>query len=296
MACATRAFTRRRCVRRRGRRCSAGATITRSAWAASRRSRRRRPATARCGRTRWRRCRRFFGSTATRRRSSASATRCRCGKRARSDRSIAGRRARGSNTSTASSRAKRISGIPSIHEGTKLVEPPKTPEEGYHFMEDMTDRAIAWVRQQRLLAGDKPFFMYFAPGATHAPHHVPKEWADKYKGKFDQGWDKLREETFARQKKLGVIPAGLRANEAARRDSRVGSPDAGIQARAGPRDGSLRGILRVRRSPHRPADRRARSDQGARQHADLLHHRRQRSVGRRHAPGHLQRNASRSTV
>ncbi len=95
---------------------------------------------------------------------------------------------------------------PSIHEGTKIVEPAKTPEEGYHFMEDMTDRAIAWVRQQRLLAGDKPFFMYFAPGATHAPHHVPKEWADKYKGKFDQGWDKLREETFARQKQLGVIP------------------------------------------------------------------------------------------
>jgi arylsulfatase A-like enzyme len=95
---------------------------------------------------------------------------------------------------------------PSIHEGTKIVDPAKTPEEGYHFMEDMTDRAIAWVRQQRLLAGDKPFFMYFAPGATHAPHHVPEEWADKYKGKFDQGWDKLREETFARQKKLGVIP------------------------------------------------------------------------------------------
>jgi len=95
---------------------------------------------------------------------------------------------------------------PAIHEGTKVVSPPRTPEEGYHFLEDMTDRAIAWVRQQRLLAGDKPFFMYFAPGATHAPHHVPKEWADKYKGKFDQGWDKLREETFARQKKLGVIP------------------------------------------------------------------------------------------
>jgi arylsulfatase len=95
---------------------------------------------------------------------------------------------------------------PAIHEGTKMVVPAKTPEEGYHFMEDMTDRAIGWVRQQRLLASDKPFFMYFAPGATHAPHHVPKEWADKYKGKFDQGWDKLREETFARQKKLGVIP------------------------------------------------------------------------------------------
>ena len=95
---------------------------------------------------------------------------------------------------------------PSIHEGTKVVNPTKTPEEGYHFMDDMTDRAISWVRQQRLLAGDKPFFMYFAPGATHAPHHVPKEWADKYKGKFDQGWDKLREQTYARQKELGVIP------------------------------------------------------------------------------------------
>ncbi|MGA7873938.1 MAG: arylsulfatase [Candidatus Binatus sp.] len=97
---------------------------------------------------------------------------------------------------------------PSLHEGTKSVEPPATPEEGYHFMADMTDRAIDWVRQQRVLAASRPFLMYFAPGAAHAPHHVPKEWADKYKGKFDQGWDKLREEIFARQKKLGVIPEG----------------------------------------------------------------------------------------
>ncbi len=95
---------------------------------------------------------------------------------------------------------------PGIYEGTKPVEPEKTPEEGYHFTEDMTDKAIGWVRQQKALMPDKPFFVYFAPGATHAPHHVPKEWADKYKGKFDQGWDKLREETFARQKQLGVIP------------------------------------------------------------------------------------------
>ncbi len=97
---------------------------------------------------------------------------------------------------------------PSLHDGTRTIDPPATPEEGYHFMADMTDRAIDWVRQQRLLAASKPYFMYFAPGATHAPHHVPKEWADKYKGKFDQGWDKLREEIFARQKKLGVIPEG----------------------------------------------------------------------------------------
>ena len=73
-------------------------------------------------------------------------------------------------------------------------------------MDDMTDKAIGWTRQQKALAPDKPFFIYFAPGATHAPHHVPKAWADRYTGKFDQGWDKVREETFERQKKLGVIP------------------------------------------------------------------------------------------
>jgi arylsulfatase len=95
---------------------------------------------------------------------------------------------------------------PSLYEGTIPVEPKKTPEEGYHLMEDMTDKAINWIGQQKALIPDKPFFVYFAPGATHAPHHVPKEWADKYKGKFDQGWDKLREEIFARQKTLGVIP------------------------------------------------------------------------------------------
>jgi arylsulfatase A-like enzyme len=96
---------------------------------------------------------------------------------------------------------------PALYEGTTPVEPRKTPEEGYHLMEDMTDKAINWIGQQKALTPNKPFFVYFAPGATHAPHHVPKEWADKYKGKFDQGWDKLRGETFARQKKLAVIPA-----------------------------------------------------------------------------------------
>ncbi|HMC52954.1 MAG TPA: arylsulfatase, partial [Acidimicrobiales bacterium] len=97
---------------------------------------------------------------------------------------------------------------PSIYECTTPVEAPKSPAEGYHFTEDMTDKAIAWVRQQRSLATDKPFFMYFAPGATHAPHHVPKQWADRYKGRFDAGWDSLRQEILARQEELGVIPAG----------------------------------------------------------------------------------------
>jgi arylsulfatase len=95
---------------------------------------------------------------------------------------------------------------PAIYEGTTPVEPEKTPEEGYHFTEDMTDKAIKWARQQKSLMPDRPFFMYFAPGATHAPHHVPTEWSDKYKGRFDGGWDALREEILARQKELGVVP------------------------------------------------------------------------------------------
>ena len=96
---------------------------------------------------------------------------------------------------------------PALYDGTSPVEPPATPEQGYHLTEDLADRAVSWVRQQKALMPDKPFFVYFAPGATHAPHHVPKEWADKYKGAFDDGWDVQRERTFARQKELGVIPA-----------------------------------------------------------------------------------------
>jgi len=102
---------------------------------------------------------------------------------------------------------------PALYQDTVPVEPDRTPEEGYHFTEDMTDHAIDWIRQQKALMADKPFFVYFAPGATHAPHHVPKEWADRYKGKFDHGWDKVREETFARQKKLGVIPEDAELTE-----------------------------------------------------------------------------------
>ena len=87
------------------------------------------------------------------------------------------------------------------------VEPEKTPEEGYHLTEDLVDKAIAFVADTKQVAPDKPFFLYFATGAMHAPHHVPREWADKYKGQFDDGWDAYREKVFARQKELGVIPA-----------------------------------------------------------------------------------------
>ena len=95
---------------------------------------------------------------------------------------------------------------PGLYEGTSPIEPEKSPEEGYTLNEDLADRAITWVRQQQALTPDKPFFMYWAPGAVHAPHHVPEEWSDRYRGKFDDGWDVARERILARQKELGVVP------------------------------------------------------------------------------------------
>ena len=95
---------------------------------------------------------------------------------------------------------------PALYHNTTPIDPWGTPEEGYHLTEDITDRAIDWVRQQKALMPEKPFFTYFAPGATHAPHHVPTEWSDRYRGAFDEGWDVLRERTFAHQKELGVVP------------------------------------------------------------------------------------------
>ncbi|MFZ1084486.1 MAG: arylsulfatase [Terracidiphilus sp.] len=96
---------------------------------------------------------------------------------------------------------------PRIFNDTTPVEPAKLPQEGYHFTTDITDHAIQWLHQHDAVAKDKPFFIYYATGATHTPHHVDKKWIDKYKGKFDQGWDAIRKESFDRQKKLGVIPA-----------------------------------------------------------------------------------------
>ena len=95
---------------------------------------------------------------------------------------------------------------PFIYDGTHPVELPDDPD--YHFMTDMTDQTVAWIKYQQALAPDKPFFVYFAPGATHAPHHVPQEWIARWRGKFDQGWDRLREETLARQIASGVVPEG----------------------------------------------------------------------------------------
>ena len=156
-----------------------------------------------------------------------------------------------SSTSTASSAARRTSTRPRSTTDTLPVEPDRTPEEGYHFTEDMTDHAIDWIRQQKALMPDKPFFVYYAPGATHAPHHVPAEWSAKYKGKFDQGWDALREETLARQKALGVVPQD--AELTARPDG-----DPGLGRDAGRHEADLRapdGGVRRLPGAHRPSRR-----------------------------------------
>jgi arylsulfatase len=95
---------------------------------------------------------------------------------------------------------------PMVYDGTARVY-PNVEDPNYHFTNDMTDQALAWMNTQQSLTPEKPFYMYFATGATHAPHHAPKAYSDKYKGKFSQGWDKLRAETLERQKKLGVVPS-----------------------------------------------------------------------------------------
>ena len=115
---------------------------------------------------------------------------------------------------------KPINGLHLIYDGVTLVETPEDPN--YHFTTDMTNQAISWVRFQKALSPDKPFFMYYAPGATHAPHHVPKAWVEKYKGKFDQGWDKLRELTLERQIKLGIVPPGTQTCTKTSRYQRLG--------------------------------------------------------------------------
>ena len=86
------------------------------------------------------------------------------------------------------------------------VEPPATPEEGYHLTEDLADRAMSFIADAKQVAPDKPFYLHFCTGATHAPHHVSKEWADRYRGQFDDGWDAYRERTFDRQKQFGIVP------------------------------------------------------------------------------------------
>ena len=163
------------------------------------------------------------------------------------------------------------------------VEPEKTPEEGYHLTEDLVDKAISFIADSKQVAPNKPFFMYFCPGARHAPHHVPKEWADKYKGKFDDGWDAYREKTFARQKELGIVPKDA---ELSRHDPDVqdwntlSADEKKLYARMME---VFAGFLTHTDYPLRPPVRLPEVDRRVGQHADHVHLRQRRQRRRRTA-------------
>ena len=109
-----------------------------------------------------------------------------------------------------------------------MVDQPRTPEEGYHLTDDITDKALEFIRDAKAVAPEKPFFLYYAPGACHAPHHAPKEWIDKFKGQFDMGYEAMREQTLANQKKLGIVPgrhASCRRSTRSARPRRAPGPD-----------------------------------------------------------------------
>jgi len=112
-----------------------------------------------------------------------------------------------SSGSTASLARRRTIGIPNLVYDNHPVDQPKLPEQGYHLTEDLTDRRSSSSRTPKTVAPEKPFFLYYAPGAAHAPHHVSKEWADKFRGQFDMGYEAIREQTLARQKEMGIVPA-----------------------------------------------------------------------------------------
>ena len=162
------------------------------------------------------------------------------------------------------------------------VAPPRSPEEGYHLTVDITDKAIEFVQDAKSIAPDKPFFLYYCPGAAHAPHHVPKEWADKYKGVFDMGYEAYREVVFKRQKEMGLLPGqrGALADQslgrrdeprrqdvvAVRRGASVGLAQRGRETALPADGGGVRGVPEPRRSRARAAARPPGGERSARQH------------------------------
>ncbi len=242
---------------------------------------RRSRATPRCCPTRCRRWRRRSSSTATTPPSSASATKCRCGSRARSGRSTSGpRAAAASSTSTASSAARRTSGTPRSTKAPPRSRRPRAPEEGYHLLEDMTDKAIGWISQQKALAPDKPFFVYFAPGATHAPAPRAQGVGRQVQGQVRRRLGQAARGDLRPAEEAGRHPGGLPAHPAPQGRPGLGRHAGGVQAGAAPGDGGLRGLPGVHRPPRGTALRRHREARHLRRHARLLHHRRQRRLRR----------------
>ena len=149
------------------------------------------------------------------------------------------------------------------------IEPPH--DENYHLTEGMADEALRWLDDHQAYSPDKPFLMYWAPGAVHGPHHVAQEWADKYKGKFDDGWDAYRERVYKRQLEMGIIPEGTKLTE---RDPTMQAWDGHSRITASVPasiDGSLRGLRRAHRPSSPARHRRTGATRPARQHAGDLH-------------------------
>ena len=144
---------------------------------------------------------------------------------------------------------------PQLFRNELPVEPGKKPEQGYHLTEDLVDDAIAWLDRQQSIAPDRPYFMYFSTGAAHSPLHVPDEWIAKFKGKFDQGWDAVREETLTSAEEIGCGPAGHAPHAPAETDPGLGHALGRSEAALRPAHGSLRGIPRPHGPPRRATDR-----------------------------------------
>ena len=175
---------------------------------------------------------------------------------------------------------------PVAHDNTTLAPPSKDPN--YYYQTDLADRAIQWIKAQKSLNPDKPFFVYYPAQGMHDPVQMPKEWRDKYKGKFDMGWDKYREEILARQKKLGIVPENTKLTRQGRHRARLGHADRRREEGRDPLSGALRGVCRadrLRDRPGRPGDRR-RGRAG--QHPDHLRHGRQRRQPQRRAARRVQ--------
>ncbi len=290
-ACGTTGSTPRRCARRPGRRCSPAATTTRSGWAASPRPRRRRP-----GNSSLRPNTKAPLAMTLKLNGYSTAQFGKCHEVPVWQSSPMGpfdawpSGGGGFETFYGFIGGENNQWDPALYDGTTPVEPPATAEEGYHLTEDLADRAVSWVRQQKALMPDKPFFVYFAPGATHAPHHVPKEWADRYAGRVRRRLGRAARAHLRPAEGAGGHPGRRRADRSARRDPRLGRHARRAQAGAGPADGGLRRVPRAHRPPRRPADRRHRRPRGPRRHDRLLHHRRQRRLGRGHHERRLQRD------
>ena len=162
-----------------------------------------------------------------------------------------------SSISTASSAARRTSGTRRSTKARRRSKSKKTPEEGYHLMADMTDKAIGWIGQQKALIPDKPFFVYFAPGATHAPHHVPEGMGGQVQGQVRRGLGQAARGDLRAAEEARRHSAGLPAHRAARGDPGLGRDAGGAEAGAAPPDGGVRRLPGVHRPPRRPPARHA---------------------------------------